>query len=444
MFKCFKKSFIKRYFFSLVKKQIIKTIYLFNIFIPKDNKSILAFVDYEMINGELVPYKSDNVYLLCEYIKKQRDDLEIIYISSNQFGGKTNNLLNMNKKLYYFVKAVRAKVLLFKQPPHTSEYFTKKQYIISLGYFIPFKADYWDFKKWEIFYSDIFQSNFDMKVCSQYREKILGHFTYNLAQFTNTNLTMVTASKYASEIIAKSHNLPIDAFKVLGSPKSDRIEPSNITIFDIFSIPNVNQTVVLYTPTFRDIFMKQSINNATELQKSIFGYMNEQEALEEFLIKNNIIIVVKLHKSFPYYRELETLHIKADKSYFKNCYFLDFELEAKYNLSIYQLFEYSDAMIADYSSISFDYLPYNKPIIYNIPDIEEYRDYRGFSYEPIEDMMAGEKVKTVDEFKKALLNLSKHKDNFEEKRKILLGMVNEVPEGKALSNIYEYLVGIID
>jgi len=428
----------------LLKKQIIKIIYLLNLFIPKNNKSVLAFVDYEMIDGELVPYKSDNVYLLCEYIKKQRDDLDITYISSNQFGGKTNKILNINTKLYYFFKRLRAKVLLFKQPPHTSEFFTKKQYIISLGYFIPFKADYWDLKKWEIFYADIFKSDFDMKICSSYRENILEYFTYNLTQFTNTNLTMVTASKYASKVIAKSHNLPIDNFKVLGSPKSDRIEPSNATVFDIFSIQDNNQTIVLYTPTFRDIFMKQHINNATELQKNIFGYMNEEEALEEFLVENNIILIVKLHKSFPYYRELEKLHIKADKSYFKNCYFLDFELEAKYNLSIYQLFEHSDAMIADYSSISFDYLPYNKPIIYNIPDIEEYRDYRGFSYEPIEDMMAGEQVKTIYELKNALLDISKHKDNFKEKRNQLLAMVNEVPQGKALSNIYGYVKEIID
>ncbi len=444
MFKCFKRSFIKEYYLGLIKKQIVNIIYLFNILIPKNTKTIVALVDFENIDGRMVPYKNDNVYLLCEYIKTKRKDLEITYIPSNQFGGKTNKVLSRQKRFEYFLKRLRAKMIISKQPPHTSEYFTKKQHIISLGYFIPFKADYWDFKKWEVFYAKILGDKFDIKNCSIYREKVLEHFTYQKGQFNRTNFTMITSSDYASKTIARSHNLPIQNFKVLGSPKSDRQKAPDITIQEIFDIPDTKQSVVLYTPTFRDILIHKNINDAKALEKTIFYYEDEKEKLENFLVENNILLVIKLHKSFSFYRELEKLLIKEDKSYFKNCYFLDFELEAKYSMSIYQLFELSDAMIADYSSISFDYLPYDKPVIYNVPDIEEYRQYRGFSYEPIEEMMAGDIVQSVDELKYALLQVKHGIDKHKDKRKKVLSIVNEIPQGQALENIYNYVIEVLN
>ncbi|MBF6671411.1 CDP-glycerol glycerophosphotransferase family protein [Glutamicibacter sp. FBE19] len=45
----------------------------------------------------------------------------------------------------------------------------------------------------------------------------------------------------------------------------------------------------------------------------------------------------------------------------------------------------SDVLITDYSSIFFDYLPMNKPIIYHVPDLEDYQEERGLYFD-IEDM----------------------------------------------------------
>ena len=340
-------------------------------------------------------------------------------------------------------KRFTSRVLVFKQPPHISEYFTKKQHLICLGYFIPFKADYWDLTQWWTFYANIFVKNADYNKCNDYRKQVLEHFTYVPTQFKRTNMVYITASKYASKAIARSHNLPLKNFLELGSPKSEKNNFKTVDISKIFQV-NDYEKIIIYAPTFRDKYIRTDIKELDEDELNIFGYKNEKEELEEFLVENKILMIVKLHKSFPFYRELEKKFIKKDKSYFKNCYFLDFEIEAEHNISVYDLFESSNAMIADYSSISFDYLAYDKPIIYNIPDIEEYREYRGFSYEPIEEMMPGEKVKTIGQFKEALLNISNSKDDFKEERSQVLSMVNEVPQGKTLTNIYKYVKGIID
>ncbi len=445
MFECFKTDFIKEYYLRKIKRVVISLLYYINLLIPKDNKTILAFVDFERIDGRYIPYKSDNVYLLTDYIKKKRDDIDIVYIPANQFGGKSGSYLSLKEKLYFFIQRLRAKVILYKQPPHLSEYFTKKQHLVCLGYFIPFKADYLDFKEWWVFYNKILNNSFKLESCKNYGEKVLKHYTYTDTQFSKTNLTYITASKYSSTTIARSHNIPLESFRELGSPKSDMVEgKKDINWVTIFNLDIKPKRVIVYTPTFRDIYIHKKLDDVDEIGRTIFGYLNEKEELEEFLVENNILLIIKLHKSFPFYRELERFHIKEDKSYFKNCYFLDFELEAKYDLSIYNLFEQSDAMIADYSSISFDYLPYDKPIIYNIPDIEEYRKYRGFSYEPIEEMMAGERVKSIDQLKAALLNVLKGKDRFPAERKRVISVVNEIPQGKALENIYKFIEGLIE
>lgn len=415
-------------------------IYVINRIVPKDNQLIIAFADYEIVDGEVVPYHSDNVHILLNHIKEIRKDIKIIYISSNQFGGKVvlpNSLWGKIKLSYY---RLRAKVYIFKQPPSISEHFTKDQHLLCLGYFIPFKADYLDLTKWWVFYNKIFLPNYSLDQCKQYGELVLNHYTYRKHQFDRTNLTYITPSRYASKALGRSHGLAPIFFKELGSLKSDQeTVRRRINLDEIYGIKD--QKVILYTPTFRDKYIGRSV---IETFSSIFGYENEQTELESFLIEHNIVVLIKLHKGIPYYRELEQMYMQEDKSYFANCYFLDFETEAKYGISVYNLFEQSDAMIADYSSISFDYLPYDKPIIYNVPDIEEYRDYRGFSYEPIEEMMPGDQTRSIKEFKEALLKVAKGEDTYHEKRMKVLGIVNEIPQGKALENISNYVLGLLD
>jgi CDP-glycerol glycerophosphotransferase (TagB/SpsB family) len=79
------------------------------------------------------------------------------------------------------------------------------------------------------------------------------------------------------------------------------------------------------------------------------------------------------------------------------------------------------------------------PFIYNIPDIEE---YRGFSYEPIEEMMAGDKVKNIEEFKKSLLSIVHKKDKYKKEREKVYNMVNEIPKHKSSEYIFNYIMSI--
>ncbi len=437
-------AFIKRYIVRLIKRIIALFFYLLNVLIPKDKKKILAYIDYEFIDGTLQPHYEDNVFQLTNYIEQQDSSFNIIRIASNKFGGATDKtgLLDKLKKLY---DMLTAKVILHKMPPHITEHYTKSQVVMALGYFIPFKADYLDIPKWYVIYGHLVKEGVDFSKCDKEGKNILKFYGFRDKQFDRMDFTYVTASEYANKVIARSHNIPLKNFQILGTPNSDRKHQNGYhqLLCEMFNLQFEPKKAVIYTPTFRDDVTHRFKGSIPQEEQNIFGYGDDKEILEDFLVQNNILLVVKLHKSFPYYRKLEELLIKEDNSYFKNCYFLTYELEKKYNLSVNHLFGMSDAMIADYSSISFDYLYVDKPIIYNVYDIEAYRSYRGFSYEPIEEMMAGEKVKTAEELKRAILNVLEEKDTWKEDRIKVFNKINEIKQGTALSNIYNYIINKI-
>jgi CDP-glycerol glycerophosphotransferase (TagB/SpsB family) len=51
-----------------------------------------------------------------------------------------------------------------------------------------------------------------------------------------------------------------------------------------------------------------------------------------------------------------------------------------------------DVLVTDYSSLAFDFMLLDRPIVYFVPDLEEYTRYRGFYFDPLE-MMPGPLVR---------------------------------------------------
>ncbi len=450
MKKYFKKSFIKAYRLKKIKHFIARLLGSLSYIIPKDKNLVVALVDYETIDGQLVPYKFDNVYLLANKIEQENDKIKIVFFTANQFGGKRKS--SIKQRIYEIYIRLRAKLLLFKQPPHLSQIYTKSQYLLCLGYFIPFKSDYWDIKKWWIFYSHIFKNiDIEPSILNSFKDKVLTHFTYTDEIFKNTNLIYSVSSDYSADVLSRSHNIPRDAFLNLGFPKSDATFDKEVSLTDMFNIKHDINKVILFTPTFRDKNIRKRFDDSKEdALENIFGfpYKDRLEKLEKLLVDTDSILIVKLHKSFHYYRDLEDFYIKNKNIQLKNCYFLDFETEKRFDISLYDLFKVSDAMISDYSSISFDYLNYNKPIIYNFYDLEEYNDYRGLSFENIEDFTAGDIVYTIDELCNAIARVTKGIDDYSKKREVLKDKIGISKDDKSLDTIYQYLcdnkiIGII-
>lgn len=131
-----------------------------------------------------------------------------------------------------------------------------------------------------------------------------------------------------------------------------------------------NDKVILYAPTWRGTDVNNSIDNIEEVLKTV-----------KLIEKNtNYQVLLKVHP-FDYK--------KASKVKNLNPYLVPDDFDTNELLTVV------DLLVTDYSSIFFDYLVTNNPIIFYSPDYDEYNSSRGFYITP--DELPGPSVKSVDD-----------------------------------------------
>ena len=127
---------------------------------------------------------------------------------------------------------------------------------------------------------------------------------------------------------------------------------NDIFFHDYFEYSNIKSDfwnfdkVILYAPTWRD----------TKDKISPFSY-NFLLKLNNYLIKNNYILLVKWH--------LNTHSLDVNN-------FSNIQKVNNKNYDIQDILKYSDILITDYSSIYIDYLLTNNPIIFYSYDLDSY------------------------------------------------------------------------
>jgi CDP-glycerol glycerophosphotransferase (TagB/SpsB family) len=85
---------------------------------------------------------------------------------------------------------------------------------------------------------------------------------------------------------------------------------------------------------------------------------------------------------------------------------------------------YIDGLITDYSSLFYDYLLLDRPVIFLHYDYDFYNDYYGFLFDDPEYWFPGPKPQTFDEFKEALLSVGIETDVYRDKRRSVSKSIN--------------------
>lgn len=147
---------------------------------------------------------------------------------------------------------------------------------------------------------------------------------------------------------------------------------------------NGYQYLIFFAPSFR---ANGTTHSGKIFSDNIFRLNDfDKQHFYKFLKANNAALVYKLHP-------VEQTAFSGRK----------FELnEDCFELTDAQLFEHDirydellnafDVMVSDYSSIAFDYLMLDRPIVYLIPDYEEYASERGFVFNHVGSYMPGKKA----------------------------------------------------
>jgi CDP-glycerol glycerophosphotransferase (TagB/SpsB family) len=143
--------------------------------------------------------------------------------------------------------------------------------------------------------------------------------------------------------------------------------------------------VLLYLPTFRDW------NNGATRRIPI-----DWTALDRTLEATGGVLYCKLHPSdqtalpsLAHCRNIRALPAAID---------------------VYSLLAHADALISDYSSIFFDYLLLDKPILFYPYDLEEYQRLSRTLYDPYDDVTPGPKAYTAAELDREVARLLRSYD----------------------------------
>ena len=154
------------------------------------------------------------------------------------------------------------------------------------------------------------------------------------------------------------------------------------------------------------------INNLKKTNKLVFGYFptwrqdgleifrdvqdfQKLDALDETLKKQNSIVLLKKHMNSEkkdrdrrYNPEIEKITDYLSKK--------ETFLFVEYSVDLNTVLKSCDVLITDYSGVVFDFLYLKKPIIFYVPDYEDFKKNNGFEIDVIEKQI-GYKANNINE-----------------------------------------------
>lgn len=248
---------------------------------------------------------------------------------------------------------------------------------------------------------------------------------------------VVSTSDLASLLLSRFLYIPLDILKPLGYPRNDyffqRTYSLDRKVYTWFRI-GVEKKILFWMPTFRQSTRVADCNEdylISETGLPFFSTEQELCQLDNFLENNGCVLFFKIH---PLQQSLPIFEKK-----FRNIIIIsNIDLELM-QIQLYQLLTLSDALITDYSSISYDYLLLNRPIIYTIDDMAQYKSNRGFVMDDPLNYMPGYHVESLDQFEDAIGEVVQGIDKYKEERKKLSDRIYLNFDGNASERISKFI-----
>ena len=185
----------------------------------------------------------------------------------------------------------------------------------------------------------------------------------------------------SSELIranyAEAFRMPIEGVHPYGVPRTDvffdadYLQATRARIRQSYGIGDAER-IVLYAPTFRGSGQRSAHYD--------FEMIDWDRLAAES--GDDVRFMIKIH---PFVR-------KSHEEYFTDPKYIDVSDEREIN----DLLMAADVLVTDYSSVIFEYALLGRPVIFHVPDLEEYQAGRSFFY-PFERYIFGPVTRTTDE-----------------------------------------------
>jgi len=224
-------------------------------------------------------------------------------------------------------------------------------------------------------------------------------------------------------VFASAFGLPASRVRVTGYPRNDAMwwSSQELLSLEVSGIDECLATaaargtrVILYVPTFRD---------DTVVGRPVFehGWNRAQQAqLDELLRDLNAVMFVKMH---PHIATNWNVVDMADTICFLPS-----------DLDVYPILSRVDILITDYSSIFFDYLLLERPVIFYCYDLGMYQSSRGFYFD-YDLVTPGPKARTFSELLTAIKGTLQGTVDFSEEITRTKSMFHKFSDGHSSNRI---------
>ena len=208
--------------------------------------------------------------------------------------------------------------------------------------------------------------------------------------------------------------------EVTGYPRNDIISNPSLyaryLVFEQNIIDSIStEKTILYAPTFRDT---NRFNREAPIE---WGRLND------LLRKNDATFLIKLHRHD---------YSMAIKEEYSNIRVLDNESD------MYPLFSKVDLLITDYSSIFFDFLLTDKPVLFYPYDKEDYLTKDRSMYDEYDTVTPGHKAYDFNGFYEKLELFFKHPDALKESvldYQVIKKMYNQYSDSDGAKRTYQFI-----
>ena len=197
----------------------------------------------------------------------------------------------------------------------------------------------------------------------------------------------ICTSKFFQKIHAKAFGMKQEDVLITGLPRND-ILTKQTTNAKLLTIKENYSNCYVWLPTYRkseegDIRVDGDTSNIFCFES--FDYFK----LNKILSEKNELLIIKPHP-------MAVLDVFEEK--LSNIKIINEHWLTNKDTTLYELLSISDALWTDYSSVFVDYLVTNKPILFIVPDLDAYRNSRGFTFDIKQITLPGITVSTQEDF----------------------------------------------
>ena len=222
---------------------------------------------------------------------------------------------------------------------------------------------------------------------------------------------------------AEAFNIDISKVKATGFPRTDMFFNKKLmaekkkSVYKRYPFMK-NKKVILFAPTYR----------GTKVHEANYGF--DQLDLDKLYkeLKDEYIFIFKWHPAL-YNNILNGTVEGYDLSKYK-----DFFYDLSEDRDVNELLLTTDVLVTDYSSIIFDWVLLNRPIVYFAYDKEEYENGRGLYY-PFKEYIYGNVAKNTNELVKAI----KKGDMLPKEREVFIEKFMKECDGHSTEKTYNWI-----